>query len=120
MTVVRKSLAKLIDEITVDAFGVGEELSAFLQVFQDEVAFPVGATVLDMAVEVAGIDWEGDERRGLVARCRRRGAGGTVSLADVHFEPDSIVGWLHAAYRSWLDLPPFPARRPPGWTGPGS
>ncbi|MHB8620473.1 MAG: hypothetical protein ACYDAG_13020 [Chloroflexota bacterium] len=82
--------------------------------FQDEVAVPVPATVLGMVVEVTGFDLEGDERRGLVARCRHQGSTGTLSLADVRFEAGSVAGWLHAAYRTWLGLSPFPASRPAG------
>jgi hypothetical protein len=113
-----QSLAQLIDEITVDAHDTDEQLSGFLQVFQDETDTPASATVLGMAVEVTGYDLEGDERRGLVAHCRHQGAAGTIALADVHFEPDSVAGWLHAAYRTWLCLTPFPGRRPPGWAWP--
>ena len=71
-----------------------------------------------MAVSVIGFDLEGDERRGLVARCRNQGMKGTVALADVQFEPNSVAGWLHAAYRTWLCIRPFPARRPSGWAWP--
>lgn len=53
-----KPLAQLIDEITVDAYDTDEQLSAFLQVFQDEVAY-------DLLLEVA----EGLEAR----RCHRAG-----------------------------------------------
>lgn len=113
-----QSLGELIHDITVDAYDVGEQLSGFLQVFQDTVAIPVPATVLDIAVEITSFDVEGDDRRGLVAHCRHQGAAGTVSLADVHFESNSIAGWLHAAYRTWLCLPPFPARRPLDWQWP--
>ena len=113
-----QSLAQLIDEITVDAHDTDEQLSGFLQVFQDEIVTPASATVLGMAVEVIGFDLEGDERRGLVARCRHLGATGTVALADVHFEPDSVAGRLHAAYRTWLCLRLFPARRPSDWAWP--
>jgi hypothetical protein len=113
-----QSLALLIDEITMDAYNTDEALSGFLQVFQDEVTVPAFATVLGMAIEVADFDLEGDERRGFVARCRHQGAAGTIALADVHFEPDSVAGWLHAAYRTRLCLRPFPARRPPEWAWP--
>ncbi len=113
-----QSLAQLIDEITVDAYDTDEQMSGFLQVLQDEVAVPVAATVLGMAVEVTGFDQEGDERRGLVAHCRHQELTDVLSLADVHFEPNSVAGWLHAAYRTWLFLPPFPSRQPPGWTWP--
>jgi len=47
---VPQSLAKLIDEITVDAYDTDEQLSGFLQVFQDEVTVPASATVLGMAL----------------------------------------------------------------------
>jgi len=80
-------------------------MSGFLQVFQDEVAVPVAATVLGVAVEVTGFDLEGDERRGLVARCRHQETDDVLSLADVHFGPNTVAGWLHAAYRTWLCLP---------------
>lgn len=113
-----QSLAQLIDEITVDAHDTDEQLSGFLQVFQDEIVTPASATVLGVDVEVIGFDMEGDERRGMVARCRHQGTTGTIALADVHFERESVAGWLHAAYRTWLCLPPFPARRPAGWAWP--
>jgi hypothetical protein len=66
--------------------------------------------------EVTGIDFEGDGRRGLVAQCRHDGGAGSVSLVDVCFEPHTVAGWLHAAYRTWLGFPSFPACRPSDWT----
>lgn len=113
-----QDLEQLIDEITVDAYGLNEQLTGFLQVFVDEVTIPAPGTVLDFPVEITGFDFEGDERRGLVAQCHHDGGAGTVSLVDVRFEPHSAAGWIHAAYRTWLGLPPFPARRPQDWTWP--
>jgi hypothetical protein len=110
-----QTLAQLIDEITLDAYDTTEQLSGFLQVFQDEVTIPISATVLGVAVEVVGFDQEGDERRGLIARCRHLKTTESVALADVHFGRDSVAGWFHAAYRTWLFLRPFPALRPPNW-----
>ena len=115
------ALSELIESITVDAYGTDEQLTAFLTAFSEEVPVPVPcpATVLELSVEVLGFDIEGDERRGLVGRCRRDGRRvGVVSLADVRFEPGGVAAWLHAAYRSWLSLAPFPARRPAGWSWP--
>lgn len=114
----RQSLGALIDEITVDAHDVGEQLMGFLQVFQDEVELPADATVIGVPIVVAGFDMEGDERRGLVARCKDGSGAGTISLADVCFEPGSMAAWLHAAYRTWLCLRPFSARRPSDWSWP--
>ena len=115
-----QSLAKLIDEITLDAYDLYEQLSGFLQVFSDEVTVPAPGAVLDFPVDVTGFDFEGDERRGLVAQCQHDECAGTVSLVDVRFEPCSVAGWLHAAYRTWLGLPPFPALRPSGWSWPST
>ena len=113
-----QSLARLIEEITVDAYDTDEQMSGFLQVFQDEAAVAVAATVLGVAVEVTGFDLEGDERRHLVARRRHRETDDVLSLADAHFGPNTVAGWLHAAYRTWLCLPPLPAERPSGWAWP--
>jgi hypothetical protein len=110
-----QSLGELIDEITIDAHDVDEQLSGFLQTLQDEVAVPVPAFVLGIVVDVVGFDLEGDGRRGLVAQCRHAGVGGTLSLADVRFKTGSVAAWLHAAYRTWLGLPPFPAQQPSNW-----
>jgi hypothetical protein len=62
-----QDLEQLIDEITVDAYGLDEQLTGFLQVFVDEVTIPAPGTVLDFPVEITGFDFEGDERHGLVA-----------------------------------------------------
>ena len=120
VTIVAQDLEQLIDEITVDAYGLDEQLTGFLQVFLDEVTLPASAVVLGSAVEVVRFDFEGDERRGLVAQCCHGKVTGTVSLIDVCFEPGSIAGWLHAAYRTWLGVPPFPARQPLHWIWPST
>ena len=112
------AIEALIDEIVVDAHDVDDQLMGFLQVFLDEVKLPAPATLLGIAIDVTGFDSEGDERRGLVASCKHRDGASTVSLADVRFDPASIAGWLQAAYRTWLCLPPFPARRPANWSWP--
>jgi hypothetical protein len=115
-----QSLDELIDSVTLDAYGADEELTAFLTVFDDAVELPCPANVLDIDVDVLAFDFEGDERRGLVARCQRVGGRSSyvVSLADIRFERDSVAAWLHAAFRTWLGLETFPARRPAGWSWP--
>jgi hypothetical protein len=76
----RQPLSELIDAITLDAYGTDEQLTAFLTVFDEQVALPCAAKVLDIEVEVLGFDLEGDERRawwrvavvwvGVLAWCR--------------------------------------------------
>ena len=114
-----QSLNELVESITVDAYGTDEQLTAFLTVFEEEVDRPCPAQILGVDIEVVAFDLQGDERRGLVARCRRIG-GPTevVSLIDVHFESGTVAAWLHAAFREWLGLKTFPARRPEGWIWP--
>lgn len=115
------SLPQLIDDITVDAHNTDEQLSGFLQMFQDEVT-----------VEVIGFDQEGDERRGLVARCRHQGTTDALSLADVHFEPVgrrvASRGLPDLALRPTIPCPPaarldlasLSRENGPRWGHPGS
>lgn len=109
------ALQQLVEDITVDAYGDGEQLWAFLAAF-DEVDLPCSAVLLDVSIDVVRIDFAGDERRGLTARCRHAGHGSELSIADLHFEPGSVAAWIHAAYRTWLGLRPFSAREPRGWS----
>jgi hypothetical protein len=114
-----QSLNELVESITVDAYGTDEQSTAFLTVFEEEVDLPCPAQILGIDIEVLGFDLQGDERRGLVARCRSAGGrADVVSLADLHFESGTVAAWLHAAFRKWLGLKTFPARRPEGWIWP--
>jgi tetratricopeptide (TPR) repeat protein len=64
-------LDELIGRITADACGDDEKLWAFRQVFEDEVPLPSDGFVIGEPVSVTEIDYAGNERRGLTARCRR-------------------------------------------------
>ena len=99
-------LDELMVQIIADYRTTDDRLSAFLQVFLDEVTLPVEATLLGMPVEVTELDYFDDGRR-LVARCHRPGADQYLTLADLVFVPQSVVAWIHAAYRQWLGMKPF-------------
>jgi hypothetical protein len=91
-----------LEEVLVDAYGDDEQLWAFRQFFEDEATFPFPARVVDSPVEVVAVDYDGDERRGLVAVCRRGGELHTVSLLDVAPGEMAVRGAaLLAAYRRW-------------------
>lgn len=108
-------LDRLVEAITVDCYDEEEQMAAFHSVFSDEVALPTPTALLGIAVEVLGFDLR-ENGRELVALCRRPGSvEQQVSLADLVFPPDSVVGRLHAAYRRCLGLTPFEASIPPGW-----
>ena len=94
------ALNQLIEEITVDAYGEDEQLWAFRQAFDDNVALPTEGSVVGEPVLVIGFDYDGNARRGLTAKCR--GADGrehVVAAADVTTAPGSEASRYLAAYR---------------------
>ena len=104
------ALATLLEEILVDAYGEDEQLWAFRQVIEDEVPLPVDAFVLGEPVSIVEIAYDGNERRGLTARCRRDGGHEhVVSLADVRVAGQAKAARYVAVYRKWLGLEPVPA-----------
>ena len=92
-----------------DANTEDEQLRALRQAFEDDVALPCDAFVIGEPVEVVEINYDGNTRRGLTARCRRQDGGEhVVAAADVVFR-DGSKGAMHvAAYREWLGLDPAP------------
>jgi hypothetical protein len=64
--------------------GDDEQLCAFRQAFEDNIALPAEGSVVGEPVLVLAFDYDGNERRGLTAK--RRGADGrkhAVAAADV-------------------------------------
>ena len=99
----------LIDEIIVAAYGDDEQLRAFRQAFEDHVEMPAEAFVVGEPVTVMRIDYDGNERRGLTARCRREGGSEQVIAAcDLIFAEGSVGARYMAAYRRWLGMEPHP------------
>ena len=91
------ALNELIEEITVDAYGGDEELWGFRQAFEDHVALPADGLVVGEPVSVVEIDYAGDRRLGLTARCHRDdGSEYVVAAFDVVF-PDGSVGARYLA-----------------------
>jgi hypothetical protein len=97
-------LDELIEHITVDAYG-NEGYWSFLQAFEDHVQYPAPAYVVDTAVTVTAVDFDGNERRGLVALVERDGHTRTVSLIDLDIGDDQLrLSRLTNAYRRWLGI----------------
>ena len=104
------SLDEMIEAITVDAYGDDEKLWAFQQAFDDNVELPTDGFVVGKPFSVIKIDYDGNERRGLTARCRHEdGSEYVVAIYEVVFPHESVGAWHIAAYRKWLSLDPFPA-----------
>jgi len=114
-------LEELIDEILTDANGEDEQLWAFRQAFEDKVVMPAEAFVVGEPVTVRMIDYDGNERRGLTARCQRgEGVEQVIAACDLIFPEGSVAARYVAAYRKWLGIEPYPQgslslmrRRPP-------
>lgn len=107
-------LDELMVGIIADYRTKDARLSAFLQVFLDEITLPIEGTLLGMPVEITEFDFF-DDGRGLVARCHRPGADQYITLADLVLPPGSVEAWVHAAYRQWLGMTPHSVIRPPDW-----
>lgn len=115
---------ELIDAVTVDAYGEDEQLWAFRQAFEDEGFFPFAGRVVGAEVQVESIDYAGEERRGLVANCRRDRQLHKVSLLDVTPSPPVHRQKLRLldAYRRWSGVDPLPPLQlvsVPMWQYPG-
>ena len=103
-------LDDLIEEIIVDAYGEDEQLSASCQVIEDEVPLPADGFVIGEPVSVIKIDYDGNERRGLTAKCRREdGSKHIIAASEVVFPKGPTVARYLAAYRKWLGLNPYPS-----------
>lgn len=104
------ALDEMIEEIIVDAYGDDEKLWDFRQAFEDNIELPADGFVIGEPVSVIEIDYDGNERRGLTAKCRREdGSEHVVAVSEVGFPQASAGVNYIAAYRKWLNLDPFPA-----------
>ncbi len=105
-------LDELIEEIIIDAYGDAEQLWAFFQAFEDDVALPADGFVIGEPVSVVAVEYDGNERRGLTARCRREdGSEYVVAASDVLLPQASAGARYIAAYRRWLNLDPYPVKQ---------
>lgn len=86
-----------------------EQLRAIHRALQEGADLPCDAFVIGEPVSVIGFDYDGNQRRGLVARCRREdGSEHLIAASDVVLAQRSSGARLLAAYRTWLGLDPMP------------
>ncbi|MHB8766388.1 MAG: cytoplasmic protein, partial [Deferrisomatales bacterium] len=99
------ALDRQIEEITAGARGDDGALRAFRQAFHEGVGWPADGFVVGEPVSVVAIEYDGNVRRGLTARCRRPDGGEhRVGAADLGFPAGSAGARLIGAYRRWLGL----------------
>jgi hypothetical protein len=106
-----------LEEILAGADGDDEQLGAFERAFATAARFPFPARVAGVPIEVTAVVYQGVQRRGLVAMCRRERQQHHVALVDVTPGPVRVeTSMLLDAYRRWCGMPP----RTAGPTPPGS
>ena len=102
------ALDDLIEEIKLDANGDAEQIGAFQQAFEDTVSVPFEAFVIGEPVSVIGFDYDGNERRGLTARCRRAdGSDYVIAACEIACPAGAQPERYLAAYRRWMGLAPI-------------
>jgi hypothetical protein len=75
---------------------------------KDKIGAPAEAFVIGEPVTVVAIDYDGNDRRGLTATCRRKkGVEQVIAACDLIFPEDSIAARYVAAYRKWLGIEPY-------------
>ena len=100
-------VAALLEELLVDARDDDEQLTALREGIAEALDLPVNVHVVGEPLLLIGVDYDGNLRRGLVARCRREdGSEHRVAFADVELSPD-VAGYPYlAAYCRWLGVEP--------------
>jgi hypothetical protein len=112
------AIHELIEELIVDAYGEHEQLWSSRQAFEDRARLPFPDRVIGVDIEVMAVDFDSDDRRGLVAACRLEGEQHRVSLLDVspagpvHLETRQLI----EAYRRWWGAAPLTVDPPPAPT----
>jgi hypothetical protein len=98
-------LDALIEEVLVDAYGASEQLGAFECAFA-ETGLPVAAVAVGIVCSLDKVEFDGDERRGLVAAITLDGRRQRLSLLDVVITDEShAAARLLAAFRRrWVPL----------------
>ncbi len=94
-------LDELLDDVLVDAYGDSEQLGACEFVFA-EAGPPAAAEAVGLACALDRVEFDGDERRGLVAVLTLDGRRQQLSSLDVVITDESHeAARLLAAFRRW-------------------
>jgi hypothetical protein len=99
-------LEELLSEAIIDCYDEEEEFTGVLVTLQENLPFPMRATLAGAPVTVHSLDDQRSTlRRGIVAEVERDAKTHYVSLADLEFvEPDpASAEWL-AMFRWWAEV----------------
>lgn len=97
-----------LDDLLVDAHDEVVQLTALEQEMSDALQSAVEVYVLGELMSLVGVSFDGNVRRGLVARCRRDdGREHRISLLDVAVPLQSEIHRYLAAYCRWCGVTPL-------------
>lgn len=98
---------RLLGQIVGEAPDDDGQLWALHHAIKAAVALPLDVHVVGEPMVLVAVEYDGNARRGLVARCRREdGSEHRISLVDVEM-PAQTPGSRHvAAYRAWVGIIP--------------
>ena len=103
------TLDELVAELTAEAAGDAERILAFLQVLEKHVGLPCDGFVIGEPVSVVKFHFQGNQRRGLTAKCRRvDGCEYEVTASEVALPANTPGSHYLAAYRKWMGVEPYP------------
>ena len=106
----RAQVDAFLDELLVDADNEEMQLTAIEQEMSDAVqsVAEVEVYVLGELMSLVAVNFDGNVRRGLIARCRRDdGRECRISLLDVAIPPQSEIHRYLAAYCRWCGVKPL-------------
>ncbi len=95
-----------------------DEFEAFVEALEIELEPSVKATANGKPVTVVKVSYDRGIVHPPVALCGGVQGREEWELADIRFPAETAAAWLHAAYRHYLGLEPFPAEPRPDWTWP--
>ena len=102
----------LLEDILEDAYGDDEQLWSLRERIAEAFAPPLDVHVVGEPLSLVTVDYDGNERRGLTALCRRDdGSEYRVSLADVQLAADAEAYPYLAAYCQWVGVEPVAGPR---------
>ena len=105
----------VLEKMIIAAHGDDEQLWALREGIEKGLDLPMDVHVVGEPLSLIAVDYDGNPRRGLTARCLREdGTEHQVTLADIQLAPDAAGYPYLAAYCGWLGVQPARAGPPSG------
>ena len=97
-----ETINAIVERVTIDAYA-DEGHDSFACAFEDEVDYPIAATLTGTVVALHNVEYDGQPARGLVGTITNHTGRHQIALTELDLEPGHAQRLL-AAYRQWLGL----------------